>query len=73
MNPFRVASKSDVEAHLDSQGYQATDNVTETGRFWVSKDGRHIQLPHPIQDMYPDFVLKDLEARIGKIPRRALH
>lgn len=74
MNPNRVLSRSDVESYLDSKGYQWTDKVTETGRFWIHKtDGTHIQVPHPINDMYPDFILGDLEARVGKIPRRPLH
>jgi hypothetical protein len=41
---------------------------------WVhKKGGPPIQVPFPIDDMFPDFMLKDLEARVGKIPRRQLH
>ena len=74
MNPNRVATRSDVEAFLDSLGYQWTDKVTATGRFWIhKKDGTHIQVPEPIEGVFPDVILHDIEARVGKIPRRALH
>lgn len=74
MNPFRVASRSDVESFLDSEGYQITDMRTATGTIWVHKRTKvNIQVPDAIEGMYPDVILRDLEARVGKIPRRPLH
>jgi hypothetical protein len=56
------------------QGYQITTHRTETGTIWIhKKDGTHIQVPDPINEMYPDVIIRDLEARVGKIPRRTLN
>ena len=66
MNPFRVKTRADLEAFLHSEGFTKTDSQTDTGEFWRSESGKHVQVPFEYQDdMYPDFYLKDLYYIIG--------
>lgn len=61
MNPNRVKTRPDLEAYLAHEGFTNTGVKTDTGEFWVSANGKHIQVPLEYQDgMYPEFYLKDL-------------
>lgn len=64
----RVVSEDDVHKRLAASGFEATGNRVATGEYWRSKStGKHLLVPDSVQGFYPDWLLKDLEARIGKI------
>ena len=70
MSPTKVVTAQELEETLREAGYTPTDECTETGRFWRSPTGEHIQVPHPyMDDMYPEFILKDLRVRIPVLMR----
>lgn len=68
MNPFRVVSEADLIAYLKNLSYEPTKETTATGTLWKSlTTDKHLLVPFPYEGMYPDFILKDLEAEIGKV------
>lgn len=68
MNPFTVVTEQDLLNHLKIHCYEATNETSETGRFWkCMRTGKHILVPFPYEEMYPDFMLHDLEIIIGKV------
>lgn len=68
MNPFIVVSEKNLIDHLIEQCYEQTQESTATGKFWKClRTGKHILVPFSEQEMYPDFILKDLELLIGKV------
>jgi hypothetical protein len=74
VNPKRVLSKGQVEAYLASLDLERTEIVTATGRFWKStRTGRHVQVPEPYEEMYPEFILSDLRARLEDLGFGSLH
>ena len=74
MNPKRVRSKEEVEAELASLGLTPTELTTATGRFWKSATtGRHVQVPEPLDGMYPEFILADLRGRLEELGFGRLH
>jgi hypothetical protein len=64
VNPHRVVSKEEFESELRAAGYTATNRTTKTGAFWKSKTGKHLLVPYDYEGMYPDFILKDVRARM---------
>lgn len=68
MNPYRVVSENELIKHLKKLGYQPTSEKTNTSTFWKSDHtGKVIQVPFPYEGMYPDVILHDLVATIGKV------
>ena len=64
----RVLKESELHDHLKSMGYKPTGEKTSTSTFWKnSKTGKHIQVPNSVQGFYPDWLLWELDAVIGKI------
>lgn len=64
----RVLTEQDLRRRLRDLGYEETTNRTTTGAIWKSKrTGKHIQVPFPYDGMYPNFILRDLEAVIGPL------
>lgn len=72
MTAVRVLTREEVEEHLRSLGFQPTGQRTASGEFWRRADGKHVQVPFPYEGMYPDFLIRELVEKIGKIPTRPL-
>ena len=72
MTAARVLTQGEVEWRLRSLGFHPTGRRTASGEFWRRADGKHIQVPSPYEGMYPDFLIRELEDKIGKIPTRPL-
>lgn len=69
----RVKTQQEVEDALRAEGYEPTELRTNTGRVWRStKTGKHITVPDPVDEMYPDAILRDLKELIIDT-RRLLH
>lgn len=63
-----VVTRNEVEGALDKAGFEPTDVRTDTGTWWRSKKtGRHLLVPDPYDEMYPEFILKDLRELAGKV------
>lgn len=62
----RVISESELEEKLASLGYARTTLESRTGTIWFN-DGatKPIQVPHSIQGFYPDWLLLEIENRVG--------
>ncbi len=74
MSPGRVKTREEVEAQLRALGLEPTDRRTATGRFWRHKaSARHVQVPDAYEDMYPEFILTDLRARLEELQLGRLH
>ena len=74
MNPKKVKSQAEVEVYLRSLELEPTEVVTATGRFWKStRTGRHVQVPEPYDCMYPEFILRDLMARLEELGFGSMH
>ena len=67
MTASQVVREKDLIDHLKKLGFEQTNEKTETGIFWRSPQGRHIQVPYPYEGMYPDWLLSDLVEIIGKV------
>jgi hypothetical protein len=68
MNPYRVVTEQELKDHLTKLGYSPTKETTATGTIWVCKITRkHILIPFPYEEMYPDFILEGIKDMIGKI------
>lgn len=65
--PDRVVSEKQLTERLKSLGYSQTTETTATGTYWRSSGGRHLEVPFSIQGFYPDWMLIDLEEKIGKL------
>ena len=70
----RVKSQKEVEDALRESGFEPTEEKTGTGRFWKSRlTGKHLSVPDPYEEMYPDFILGDLLDRAKLLNVRTLH
>lgn len=68
MNPYRVLSKQDLEDELTKRGFTKTETRTATGTFWRSaQTGKHLQVPDPYEDMYPRYILTDMNEQMEKM------
>ena len=70
----RVRTQKEVEDALRAQGFEPTEHRTVTGVIWKStKTGKHIQVPDPYMEMYPDVILKDLKDVADGLGTPTLH
>lgn len=67
MNPHKVKTWEEVQDWLKAKGFTRTENTVDGGRYWRSKNGRHIIVTDPTDGFYPDFIWADLVKRIDKI------
>jgi hypothetical protein len=65
----KVLSKDELEAILETRGFQKTEETTATGTYWQdSVTKRHLLVPFPYEGYYPDWILRDMLLHIGQIP-----
>lgn len=62
----------DVVAELEARGFEPTERYTSTGRIWRKKGIAKppvpsVNVPHPVDGRYPDFMLDDLRKRIYRV------
>lgn len=70
----RVKTQKEVEDALRGKGFEPTNEVTNTGRFWRSTvNGKHIIVPEPYEGMYPDVILGDLLEKAHQLGKPTLH
>lgn len=69
MNPFKIPTQEQFEAELVEHGFSKTDQHTATGTYWKSKTGKHLMVTYPYEGMYPDFIAKDIRARMLVLSR----
>lgn len=63
----RVKPEKELHATLSGLGYEPTKEETSTGLFWKHKGtGKHIQIPKSVQGFYPDWLLWDLQEKLGE-------
>ena len=64
----RVVSEDDLRRHLESRDFVPTGYRCATGEFWRSKKtGKHLLVPDSWDGFYPNWMLTELEAIVGKI------
>jgi len=73
VNPKRVRTWAEVQALLGAKGLKPLDRRTATGRFWVHPSGRHVQVPDPVEDMYPEYLFRHLEAVLEELGFGTFH
>lgn len=56
-------TEAEFEAELTARGFERTDTVTGTGRFW-RKAGAHLLVPFADQGCYPEWQIPDLRRQI---------
>jgi predicted RNA binding protein YcfA (HicA-like mRNA interferase family) len=65
VNPYRVTTKEELEKVLTEGGFVTTEEATTTGVFWKhTHSGRHLLVPHPYEEMYPEFILRELREQM---------
>jgi hypothetical protein len=63
-----VITEEQVKAKLREVGYEPTDHVSATGRFWKHKDAnRHLMVPISADGYYPDWLLDEVVQRARAI------
>lgn len=64
----KVLTEGDLEQVLRDRGFRPTTFKTATGRYWCDAQGlRHVLVPDSLDGYYPDWMLYELEARVGVI------
>jgi hypothetical protein len=54
----RVPTEQEIFTALRELGFEETDTITETGRFWRhTPTGRHLQVPLSVQGYFPDWLI----------------
>lgn len=69
MNPHRVLTEEEFENELTAAGFTKTTRSTETGAYWRSKTAKHLLLPNAYEGMFPEFIIKDVRARMSVLSR----
>lgn len=69
MNPRRVATRADIEAELQRKGFMPTGKrAGSSGEVWQhQRTGKSITVPDAVQDMYPEFILRDLREILERV------
>lgn len=68
MISVRVPSEGEIFDALRDLGFEQTEVTTDTGTFWRHKEnGRHLQVPNPIQGYFPDWLREEFWVKAHQI------
>lgn len=68
-----MSEEEDLHAGLSELGYEPTNFVSHTGRFWVHRaSSRSLQIPFATDGTYPGWMLEELRSRAQQINDEAV-
>ncbi len=67
-----LVTEANVHNKLHEIGYEPTEHVTKTGRFWRHRNAKlHLLVPNSAEGFYPDWLLDELAQRARAIGDQA--